>query len=166
MLQPNLAVDSEAIIHLAFPFQKAQREKFKAGKLGEQWAKRYPELFDHNDLGLYRNQSKRGFHFFEWLAAIIIYEATGYLSLVEKYGCAGHRRKLPLWENIAPACIQNLQCKNGWPDLFAISPDQKDWFFCETTGKDKLSAAQLECFTAIYAASGKKVYVFRFVERL
>ena len=105
MLDSHFAID-QGITQLAFPYREAQRDKFRAGVLGEQWAKRYPEVFDEDDLRLYRNQCENGYHFFEWLAAIIIFESTGYLSLIEKYGCAGHKRKLPLWEKIAPLSIQ------------------------------------------------------------
>lgn len=165
MLDSPLAIDAQFITSLTFPYSELQRDKFKAGELGEQWAKRYPELFDKDDLRIYRNQCENGYHFFEWLAAIIIFEATGYRCLIEKYGCPGHKRKLPIWESIAPLSIQNLPFAKGWPDLFAYLPDGTDWFFCETKGKDRLSDAQRECFNGIYKESGKPVYTLRFVQQ-
>jgi hypothetical protein len=151
---------------LALCYREEQRDRFKRGELGRHWAERYPRLFDEDDRRLYESQCVQGYHFFEWLAAVLLYESTGYLSLVEKYGSANHRRKLALWEKIVPAAVRDIDCDNGWPDLLVFAPDHEDWFFCETKGDDALSEGQLKCFRAIRDTSGRKVRLIRFVRHI
>ena len=68
-----------------FTFHAAQREKFRTDRLAEEWREKYPLLFEDEDLALLRTAHQRMFHFFEGLSAILLYEATGYRSLVESY---------------------------------------------------------------------------------
>lgn len=109
-------------------------------------------------------QCELGYHFFEWLGAIILYEATGYVSLIEKYLSANHKRKQALWNRVRARGIRDIACENGWPDLFAFSPDHRDWLFCETKGTDKLGEGQIACMNAIHSVSGKRVLALRFTE--
>src|SRR5438105_15594882 len=106
--------DEDSIDQLTFCYRRAQHDKFISGELGIEWARQYPHLFDEDDRRLYDSQCGLGYHFFEWLGAILLYEATGYISLIEKYGSDNHTRKLPLWEKIAPAGIRELPCEKGW----------------------------------------------------
>ena len=100
---------------LHFCYDPKQRARFIAGELGEHWAKRYPEIFDKDDLRIYRNQCEDGYHFYEWLGAILLYEVTGYLSLVEKYGCKSHPGKDLVYKKLAPDTVQEMDF-SGWPD--------------------------------------------------
>jgi hypothetical protein len=108
-----------------------QRTAFRSGQLAEQWAERYPMLFDGLDLGLALRQRKLGYHFFEWLAAIAVYECLGMLSLVEQYEFKRHRRKREIIGEILPESVLNLVSKHKaqfggaqCPDLFFYSPDR------------------------------------------
>ena len=66
------------IVEIAsFPFAASLKARWKNGELHREWARRYPELFDADDLRLAQNQSEFGYHFVEWLSAILLYNATG-----------------------------------------------------------------------------------------
>lgn len=150
---------SDCIRELHFCYNPKQRDRFVDGKLGEHWAERYPELFDEDDLRLYHSQCQDGYHFFEWLGAILIYEATGYLSLIEKYGCGAHPKKGPVFEALTPAVIQDMDGA-GWPDLFCYAEDRSDWYFCETKGAtDKLRPIQIQTFPKLCEITGKRISV-------
>jgi hypothetical protein len=150
------------IRELHFCYDSAQRERFFDGELGEHWKKKYRRLFDKHDERLRRSQgtkkkSKNCYHFYEWLSAILIFEATGYRSLM-KYDCAKHKKKHKLFERIAPREVYEFlkQDSSGCPDLFCYSP----WHFCEVKGAgDKLSKKQLDRFSELHKLSGKQVCV-------
>ena len=72
-------------------FTDEQRKRFRSGELVKEWARIYKEIFDEDDVRVTSKQNS--FHFFEWLAAVVIYTSTGYLSLVEKYQFRNHQRK-------------------------------------------------------------------------
>ena len=75
-------------------FKEEQRKRFRSGKLVKEWARIYKEIFDEDDVRITLKQSKQNsYHFFEWLAAVVIYTSTGYLSLIEKYQFKNHLRK-------------------------------------------------------------------------
>jgi hypothetical protein len=95
-----------AIRHVGeYSYSASQRSRFQSGVLAREWARRYPELFDADDLRLAGSQSHMGKHFFEWLAAILLYETTGYLSLVEKYEFARHKRKQAILGQLVPQSV-------------------------------------------------------------
>ena len=60
-------------IEIEFPFHASQRERFQTGALVAEWAERYQSLFDFEDVQLARQQPNR--HFFEWLAAVLLFES-------------------------------------------------------------------------------------------
>lgn len=60
----------------------SQRKLWQSGRLAPEWARKFPELFDEEDVRLVESQGKYGWHFVEWLAAIVLYHATGYHSLI------------------------------------------------------------------------------------
>ena len=64
------------------------------------WAQRFPELFDEQDVRTAENQPQ--YHFVEWLAAIVLHHATGFLALVEKYAYANHPRKQEIVAKLLP----------------------------------------------------------------
>jgi hypothetical protein len=144
-------------------FTEEQRKRFRSGELVKEWAKMYKEIFDEDDVRITLKQES--YHFFEWLAAVIIYTCTGYLSLVEKYQFKTHPRKQKiirkLFSNkiIAKIYGGKKQC----PDLLCYSPDFKDCFFCEAKGLgDMITPGQQERFDALKRATGIEVYLIKF----
>jgi hypothetical protein len=152
-----------------FAATSQQRDRFANGLLSREWYDQYPALFDEDDLRLAKTQPRN--HFYEWLAAILIYHSTGYHSLVEKYQYTkdGHKRKQEIIERIKSTALNaallyrgdygNVQC----PDLLVYAPDLSDWFFCEVKGgKDKLSENQELHFQALQGLTGKSVQLVQF----
>lgn len=147
-------------LRIEFLYTSAQREAFRSGVLLEEWASRYPQLFDERDIEITRKQLN--YHFFEWLAAILLYESTGYLSLVEKYETASHARKLEAFRKAVPGAVYEfvLQNRSGVPDLFVYAPDLSSWFFCEIKGpKDILRPHQIARHAELEKVSGKPVVI-------
>jgi hypothetical protein len=143
---------------LEFPYGGALRKRFRSGKLITEWARRYPRLFDERDVQIANNQKR--YHFFEWLAAVLLYESTGYLSLIEKYETESHVRKIRLFRKTVPPHVYDFVIANrvGAPDLFAYAPDYSDWFFCEIKGaRDRLRSHQISCCNTLEKISGRKV---------
>jgi hypothetical protein len=143
-----------------------QRERFREGELMEKWAESYPNLFDADDVRIARSQAHLGYHFWEWLAAIVLYNCTGYLSLVEQYQFRNHRSKQRILRDLLPSEVgQFISSSRGTqcPDLLAYMPDYSDWFFCEVKGpRDRTSAAQAEYFRELAEISGKPIAILKF----
>ncbi len=91
-----------------FAIATHQRTRFKSGDLWREWAHRYPEIFDEDDQRLAQSQGPLGYHFFEWQAAVLLYQEMGYLSLVEKYQFKNHKRKQEVFHQIVPADVVNF----------------------------------------------------------
>ncbi|MDH5353807.1 MAG: VRR-NUC domain-containing protein [Gammaproteobacteria bacterium] len=146
---------------------REQFEKFKRGELAEDWFKRYPELFDDDDIRVARTQAKMGLHYYEWLSALTIYQSTEYLSLIESYEFKVQKRKQKIIKDLLPEKVleailmpyddsRKAQC----PDLLCFKPDYSDWFFCEVKGPtDKLRDVQEDYFAHLSEASGKPIKV-------
>jgi hypothetical protein len=83
-----------------------------------------------------RTDHQRRYNFYEWLAAVLIFESMGYLSLVAKYTAKSHLSKhAPLRSSLPPAIADWVFAnESGQPDLFVYSASHKDWFFCEVKG--------------------------------
>ncbi len=151
---------------------KTSREqfgRFKSGELWNEWANKYPELFDSDDIRVANTQANMGYHFHEWLAALLIYESIGYLSLIESYEFKIQTRKQEILKKIVPenvlSTIQSItkEGKVQCPDLFCFSPDYSDWFFCEVKGpKDKMREIQEQKFQSLVDISGKSIQVVSF----
>jgi VRR-NUC domain len=148
---------------------RSQREQWKSGHLAAEWARKFPELFDEQDVGLVETQGHFGAHHVEWLAAILLYHTTGYLSLVSKYEFANHRRKQEIVKKVLPADVLTIlrdRTEHGraqGPDLLVYAQDFSDWFFCEVKGPgDRLRLEQKRKFEALAAVSGKPVRLLRF----
>lgn len=151
------------MIKIQFPFDPSQRVLFQNGDLIDKWASQYPQLFDAMDVQITRNQTP--YHFFEWLGAILLYEATGYLSLIEKYESTSHKRKTNIFRKTVPEQIYQHVMKNrsGVPDLFCYKEDYSDWFFCEVKGaSDRLRPHQKEQFDVLERLSEKPISVLFF----
>jgi hypothetical protein len=148
---------------------RRQRDSFAAG-LWNVWSKKYPELFDPDDEALAKTQSKNGHHFYEWLAAILIFHGTGYLSLVEKYQFPKHQRKLRVVEKLASDGLNRAielsntkRITSQLPDLLVYAPDFSDWYFCEVKGgKDELGKRQLKDFELLASETGKSIRLINF----
>ncbi|MFN8111862.1 MAG: VRR-NUC domain-containing protein [Solirubrobacterales bacterium] len=143
---------------------RAQSRRWREGDLAEEWAERFPDLFDEDDRRLVANQKHLGFHFVEWLAAIVLHHTTGYLSLVGKYEFEKHARKRELIESMLPteglAALDDREThgRTQAPDLFMFAPDRTDWFFCEVKGpRDSLRPAQAAKFETLASATGRPI---------
>lgn len=156
-----------------FEFHPKQWEKFRSGELREYWAKSYPDIFDAQDIAVASNQAQpTTYHFYEWLAAVLIYQSFGYLSLVEKYQFKRHKRKQAiLREFLTPEeldLVTNHKEAFGNfqnPDLFVYAKDRSDWFFCEVKGpKDRLREAQIKYFNALRMVCEKDIRIVYFKE--
>jgi len=141
---------------IVFPYHRRQRERFREGALVDEWAVRYSTIFDGDDVRLAKSQPSN--HFFEWLAAVLLFEATGYLSLVEKYET--HSGKVAKLRQVVPGPVFDhvMENRTGLPDLFVYAPDHSNWFFCEVKGAaDRARKHQLSRAEGLEKACGKAV---------
>jgi hypothetical protein len=129
------------------------------GQLSGQWYAQYPGLFDKQDLRMARTQWNN--HFYEWFAAIHLFQRYGACSMVEKYDQAkSHVQKYERYARIVPE-DQLLKLKaiteeqileedgkhHGvqLPDLFVPSRDETSFHFAEVKGgSDKLRPRQIK----------------------
>jgi hypothetical protein len=140
--------------------------RFKSGELIEEWAAQYSQLFDERTISHARNQAHLGYHFAEWLTAILVWNSTGYLCLGKYFEPSGGRQ-VEIMHRLLPEDTSNLI--ENWhdhhcqpPDWLFYAPDFSDWFFCEVKrDRDKLSNKQLEYFAKITEVTGKQVYIFK-----
>lgn len=164
--------DAEADIFddaMVLPVSQQQIDRFRTHELWREWSERCPELFDADDVRLAKSQSGHGYHFFEWAAALAIYDLTGYLSLIEGYEFASHPRKRKVLVDVIPVeardAIQAITDQKGvqCPDLLCFHPASRDWFFCEVKGpKDRLRGEQVKAFSSLAMASGKRIKLVQF----
>ena len=144
--------------------------RFKTGELVEEWYNKYPSIFDERDASIARNQASLGYHFFEWLAAIILYQTFGFYCLVEQYEFKAHKRKREILRMLLSEDLFNLAINHTkhfpgvqGPDLFVYSPDYSEWFFCEVKGPgDRLSNVQVRYFNALSEITQKPIHIIRF----
>jgi hypothetical protein len=147
-------------------FTEEQRKRFRSGELVKEWSRIYKEIFDEDDFRITLKQNS--YHFFEWLAAIVIYNTTGYLSLVEKYRCKNHPRKQKILHKLFSDEIVAKICRGGVqnPDLLCYRPDFKDYFFCEVKGlRDQMRSIQEERFRELKRSIGKEIYLIEFKKK-
>ncbi|WP_018868502.1 MULTISPECIES: VRR-NUC domain-containing protein [unclassified Thioalkalivibrio] len=150
-----------------FTFHRERREKFRAGELSEEWVQRYPGLFDSDDVRILQTAHQRQYHFFEWLSAVLLFEATGYKSLMEKYCAKSHPRKITLFEEMVPGDVFGylMGARSGHPDLFSYHPETGDWFFSEVKGaKDQLRDEQISMHEELKAMTGRRVRIIQLDE--
>ena len=151
------------------PVSRALRLRWKEGKVAAEWARRYPELFDTDDVRLVQSQGHMGYHFIECFAAIILHHVTGYHALVAKYQFKPHRRKQEIIAKLfSPQMLKVLLDRRTDsaaqpPDLVMYAPDHSAYFFCEVKGPgDRVSLAQESKFNALAAVDGAQVFLLRF----
>jgi hypothetical protein len=154
-----------------FTYGANQRERYKAGDLWSEWADRYPMLFDDQDVEIAKNQAPGGYHFVEWLTAVLLYESFGYHSLVEKYQYTYHPRKYQIFSRIVPRAViefieeRTKTDKTQAPDLFVYCPSDSHWFFCEVKGPgDRFRKSQIDYFGDLYRITDKKIGTVRLKE--
>ncbi|OGM02198.1 hypothetical protein A3K72_00805 [Candidatus Woesearchaeota archaeon RBG_13_36_6] len=155
---------------LTLVYDERQHERFRSGDLVAEWYGRYPSLFDNQDFEIVMNQARLGYHFFEWLTAITLYEYMGLLSIIEQYEYKSHKRKQRVMGKIIPRGIlgliqdhklefRHVQC----PDLLVFAPDYSEWFFYEVKGPgDRLRKNQLKFFKALEQAGSQPIRTIRF----
>ncbi len=165
---PSIETKHEVQSHLMIPreetieFDPQEREAFRAGDLREEWAQTYPQIFDEDDLRIARSQPS--YHFYEWYAAISIFQRTGEQSLIEQYQFPSHPRKRSVVARLVPSEVQRVIWKAPAqaPDLLVYAPDFSNWYFCEVQSPtDKVSATQLQCFSDLERVGGRPVCVLR-----
>ena len=148
-----------------FAYTEEHRERWRAGELPQRWLAQYPQLFDADDFRL--SQSQPHNHFFEWLAAIHLFESTGWLCLLEKYDLPSHARKQRIFEEIFSEDLRD-QIKGHTlqlPDLFVYTEDLSDYFFCEVKGRtDRLRPEQHAFFEQVVRVTGKPIRLIEYVE--
>ena len=148
------------------------KERFQSGAGMREWYERYRGiLFDDDDLRLAESQS--GHHFYEWLGAVVMHQATGYHCLLQKYQFAAHPQKQEVLARLVPpplAAIFDGQVSRGeggnrmqGPDLLMYAPDESVFFFCEIKGpNDDLRPKQVRFFESIAEATGQRIELLRF----
>ena len=152
-----------------YPFSVDQRERFCQGELWRLWAEQYPMLFDADDQQLALGQASMGYHFYEWLAAILLHETSGFHALVGKYQFSKHSRKQEIARTILPEEVQAIlhdtatHGRTQGPDLLMFAPDYSAFFFCEVKGPhDTVKPAQRRLFEALAGATGRDIGVLKF----
>ena len=151
-------------------FTEEQRKRFRSGELVKEWRRIHKEIFDEDDMRITSKEIKNNsYHFFEWLAAIVIHNTTGYLSLVEKYQFKNHLRKQKILPKLFSDEIVAKICRGGVqnPDLLCYRPDFKDYFFCEVKGlRDQIRSVQKKRFRELKRLSGKEIYLIKFKKKI
>jgi len=150
-----------------FTFHPERREKFRTGELGEEWVRRYPVLFDIDDVRILRTEHQRKYHFFEWLSSVLLYESTGYVSLMEKYCAKSHPKKIDLFSELVPREVFEflMSAPSGQLDLFSFHPQTKEWFFSEVKGgRDTLKDNQASMHDQIEAMTDRRVRIIQLDE--
>lgn len=153
-----------------FVTNDAHHDLFRKGNLVEEWSRMYPMLFDAQDTQIALNQRHLGYHYHEWLAAILLYHTKGLLSLVEAYAYKSHRLKRKILETLITGEALDFIASRGissvtqCPDLLLYTPDRSEWFFCEVKGpRDKLQETQIDLFQELERVSGKRINVVHFI---
>lgn len=158
-----------------YSYHEETKRNFRTSELWRVWADRFPMLFDAVDREVVCSQadiSKGGAHFHEWLAAIRLYESTGWLSLVEQYqysknAKARHWTKRPIIERLSDPKlltaiydydVDGTQC----PDLLAYRADFTDWAFIDAKGPgDKVRPNQVRRWSWMSQITGKPISQIR-----
>jgi hypothetical protein len=136
---------------------KDLRKRWWPEPLAKEWLLQYPGLFDFDDFRQATRQPEK--HFFEWFAAIHLFQRDGSMSLVEK--CAypsnpvKYERYLSLIDEETRVELDAIRrrCRGvQLPDLMVIASDHKKISFAEVKGdRDKLRPGQPELLEEIVA---------------
>jgi hypothetical protein len=126
-------------------------------------------LFGSHDVRLARTQRRN--HYYEWLAAVLLYHTGGYISLQKYEFPRASREKSTTLKRVlgTDACEwlygrqrrRAVQC----PDLLAFRPDLTEAFFVEAKGPtDRLRAVQETFFEELTERTGNPVKLITFYE--
>ncbi len=134
---------------------KNLRKRWWPEPLAQQWSLQYPGLFDFDDVRQAVNQPEK--HFFEWYAAIHIFQRDGSVSMVEKCAYSSNPVKYERYVNLLSQETRDKldSIRAEWhgvqlPDLMVIAPDHKAVSFAEVKGPgDRLHSGQPESHDAI-----------------
>jgi hypothetical protein len=131
--------------------------------LAEDWLKKYPAIFDENDLELAVSQPRN--HFCEWYTAIHLFQKEHALALVEKYDIQKHGRKYHLFVKHLSVSQRNTLFKIRQefgvqlPDLFVIGASGDCWFVEVKGPGDRISEMQRRSHEAITSKLGIPVRI-------
>jgi hypothetical protein len=149
-----------------------ERERFFGGSLLREWASRYADvLFDEHDLAFAAGPKlQQGKSYFEWRAAILLHELTGFHALVTRYQFPDAVRKQRLLRNLVGPTLWPLFVgverpgRAQGPDLIMYDPaDTRRWFFCETKkGREGFTAKQSLYFPMLAERCSRPVFVLTF----
>jgi hypothetical protein len=152
------------------PYDGKESEWFFAGGW-EQWADKYPQLFDPQDRGKKERSQNRRSYFNEWLSAITLFKEDGWLSLVGKYSNQVHPRKISIVKDVVKVSDKVwklLEEETGIPDLFVYRSDlavyrDADWFLAEVKGptNNYYEDSQINMFKRLEQMMGKEVRIIR-----
>jgi len=152
-----------------YVYDPQARESFSSGRLREEWINHYHMLFDEIDKDTARNQIH--YHYFEWQAAVNLYDEYGFYSLIEKYQFRKHKFQHDLFKSLVPASVLDLLKSHKYgrqqmPDLLVYSPDRTKWFFCEVKGnRDKERTSQTNFFDELQQLTSQPVRLIKFVDK-
>lgn len=156
-----------------FTFTEQQRSQFRSGALWRSWRDRYPMLFDERDEDLAVSMASPvngGSNFYEWLSAVLLYEATGLMSMQANFIAKNHPKKRERFQQIVGPGVFDYVDSNqaGLPDLFVFPVNavpEADWFFCEVKGgRDKQSLVQRKRFAELYHLTKRPVRLMQLNE--
>lgn len=165
-LLPDEASQAEPAVQDAIGCPKSLRALWPDPLAGE-WLEQYPQLFDADDLRCTKKQ--RDLHFWEWFAAVHLFEHDGLYSLVEKYIYGNH----PVKRRRLLTVLSEDQLQTLWtiyrethsepPDLFVYVPGTRQFWFVEAKGPtDRLRPNQRAYHEAVVRELGVPVEVLRF----
>jgi hypothetical protein len=103
-----------------------------------EWLERYPQLFDADHLRCTRKQPTKDF--WEWYAAIHLFEREGAYALVAKYDCKNHPGKTARLASVLSESQSNIVNTIYYrhhaqvPDLFVYMPGTRRFWFVEANG--------------------------------
>ena len=142
----------------------SDRLAWRAGRLHEVMAVRYPMVFDADDLRLARTQHKSGSHYTEWAVAAWLWDRLRLRSLVEKYEFTSqHPVKAATLARLGISIERRPDCQ--YPDLIVYDA-AGEWEFVEVkTRADVLRQTQSRFYEILRIRHGKTVKILRLVEK-
>ena len=153
---------------IQFDCSRQHLDEFKNPRFQESLADEYREKVFWDiplELSVWQNQPTN--HRYEYFAAISIFKAYKYSSLVEKYGGHGQKVHLAKRDMILKVAgqrvvdiLSNTGCdKVQCPDLFVFTEDH-NWCFVEVKSPtDKLRPEQKESFDRLARETGRPWYL-------
>ena len=150
-----------------FEVSEKRLTQWKSGQLVRDWAAQFPKLFDELDVSHAVSVCGKGKLFWEWLAAVLLHQTTGYFSLVTKYETTSHKRKRRVLERLfdQDLCyyLTRRPSRALAPDLLMYAAVHSDCFFCEVKGPgDQSQLEEMRRFTEVAVKTGKSIEMIQF----